>query len=298
MQPVAELAVLHVTDKAVDAGDRLGRAFGSVKPEIQVESDRLRFVPDVVLQTVAATWVQPVGIGKLVQQRLESHKIARRLALCGRRRQMAECHGANPALGLGRLARVVDDERINDRDRSNQCLRPALVRERHRLARQPFQRAMGTNMDQCIYAGDLLQPKIECDVSVARHPRQIVVLVVAPLPLTPLGLKGNADPPTPNGPELKRFVSNGGIFLGLAPGCLKVRDKAIRQLSQGSLVIRDGPANRISGQCRLQPVPRSDCIAFGVEVIHDCLNRSKRIQADRMRRSPSLARIGRKHDGN
>ena len=46
---------------------------------------------------------------------------------------------AEPPLGLHRLARIVDDEGIDHRQRAQHDLGPAVARQRQRLAGQPFQ---------------------------------------------------------------------------------------------------------------------------------------------------------------
>ena len=59
-----------------------------------------------------------------------------------RRRQVADGDGADAALGLRRLAGIVDDERIDHGQRPERRLGGAILRKRGRLARQPFERAM------------------------------------------------------------------------------------------------------------------------------------------------------------
>ena len=81
-----------------------------------------------------------------------------------RRRQVADRDGAEPALGRRRLAGIVDDEGIDHRQAAEQRVGEAGRRERHRLAGQPFQRAVRAEMDQRVDALDLAQPEVE-----ARH---------------------------------------------------------------------------------------------------------------------------------
>ena len=54
VQPVAELAFLHVADEAVDPGDRLGRRCCRVEPKVGLHPRRRRLGPDVGHQAVAA----------------------------------------------------------------------------------------------------------------------------------------------------------------------------------------------------------------------------------------------------
>jgi hypothetical protein len=64
VQPVAELAFLHVADEAVDPGDRLGQGRGPVEPQIGLHPGRRRLGADIGLQAVAAARIKAVGIGK------------------------------------------------------------------------------------------------------------------------------------------------------------------------------------------------------------------------------------------
>ena len=81
------------------------------------------------------------------------------------RGHMAQRDGSDAAFGLCGFAGVIDDERIDDGQRANQCLGPACVGQGHRFAGKPFQRAMGTDMDQRIGSG--LQPEVKGDIGMA-----------------------------------------------------------------------------------------------------------------------------------
>ncbi|MNO09176.1 hypothetical protein D3C81_2321810 [compost metagenome] len=61
---------------------------------------------------------------------------------------MIDNHRLGPALGLGALTRVIDDERIDVRQRPDQGIRPATGGQAHALAWQPFKVAVLANMDQ------------------------------------------------------------------------------------------------------------------------------------------------------
>ena len=109
-----------------------------------------------------------------------------------RRREMADRHRADPALGLRRLARIVDDEGIDHRHRRRAPPRARrIARQRDGLARQPFQRAVRAEMNQRVDALDLAQPDIECDIGVARREVEIVLLALALLAAPAIGLHGD-----------------------------------------------------------------------------------------------------------
>ena len=60
---------------------------------------------------------------------------------------MADGDRAQPALRRRRLAGVVDDKRIGDRNAAKERRREARRRHRDRLARQPFQRPVRAEMN-------------------------------------------------------------------------------------------------------------------------------------------------------
>ena len=61
---------------------------------------------------------------------------------------MAQRHSANAALCLRGLAGVIYNERVNHGHRAGQRFGPAFLGQGHRFPREPFQRAMRTDVDQ------------------------------------------------------------------------------------------------------------------------------------------------------
>ena len=92
---------------------------------------------------------------------------------------MADGERANAPFGLRRLARIVDDKRINDGQRSEHRLGRAIVHERRCLAGQPFKRAMGAAMNHRIDLFMLAEPDIEGDVGMARRQPRIMIVRLA-----------------------------------------------------------------------------------------------------------------------
>ena len=82
---------------------------------------------------------------------------------------MADGDGGNAPLRLGGLAGIVDDERIDHGHGPQQRTGRAGVRKCDSLARQPFERAMGAEMDQRVDPGMLAEPEVEGDIAVARR---------------------------------------------------------------------------------------------------------------------------------
>ena len=76
---------------------------------------------------------------------------------------MADGDGCDPPLGLRRLARIADDEGVDDGQGARDDLRKAGFAKRHRLARQPFERAMRADMDDGMTTERLPKPQAEGD---------------------------------------------------------------------------------------------------------------------------------------
>ena len=83
----------------------------------------------------------------LVDQRLQLGELAPALGPGQRRGQMVDDHRGGAPLGLGALAGVVDDERVEVRQRPQHGLGQAVGREGGGLARQPLEVAMLAEMD-------------------------------------------------------------------------------------------------------------------------------------------------------
>ncbi len=124
---------------------------------------------DQLRQPVAAAAVEPVGLGVFVDQPFKLVLVLVQPGAGQRRRQMAKRDGGDAPLGLRRLAGVGDDEGIDDGQRAGDDLGKAGFAERDGLAGQPFQRAMGADMDEGMDAERFAQPQAEGDQFMARR---------------------------------------------------------------------------------------------------------------------------------
>ena len=106
-----------------------------------------------------------------------------------RRRQMADRHRADAALGLRGFAGIVYDERIDDRRRADEDFGRADFAQRDRLARQPFERAVGAELDDRVDFFVTREPEMECDIAVARRKVEVVVVALARSRVTAVGLR-------------------------------------------------------------------------------------------------------------
>ena len=80
--------------------------------------------------------------GVLVEQLLEPRDVAVALGAGHRRDQVVDERGVRAALGLGALARVVDQERVDQRQVAERGVGAARCGHAERLARQPLQVAV------------------------------------------------------------------------------------------------------------------------------------------------------------
>ena len=169
MQAVLDGEVLEIAQPGVDAAQRfVGRESGA-DAGLARQTAALRGLDDQRRQPLAPAAVEAVGLGIFVDQPLELARVAGKSAVDKRRRQMADGQRRDATLGLRRLARIADDERIDHRQRAGDDLGKAFRRQRDRLARQPFQRAMRAHMHERVDLGDVSQPQAERDQRVARR---------------------------------------------------------------------------------------------------------------------------------
>ena len=139
----------------------------------------MRGFDDQLGQTVAPAAVEPIGLGIFVDQALKSVLVFVQPGAGQRRRQMAKRDGGDAPLGLRRLAGIGDDEGIDNGQGTGDDLGKTVLRECNRLARQPFQRAMGADMDKRMDAKRFAQPEAEGDQRMARRERRIVIVGAA-----------------------------------------------------------------------------------------------------------------------
>ncbi len=114
-----------------------------------------------------------------IEQKFKLMGVAARPAVDQRRRQMADGHAGDAALGLRGFARIADDERIDHGERAGDDFRKTCRGQRDGFARQPFQRAVRAHMHERIGLCDMLQPQPEGDQRVPRRQRRIVIIGAA-----------------------------------------------------------------------------------------------------------------------
>ena len=142
MQAVADLHFLELTKVVVELGKRrvLGLVLGDAA--VQIQADAPREIEDLARQHPKPARVHPRRLVIFVDQLFEVAQRPVGLGAGQRRRQMVDDRRRRPALGLGALAGIVDDEGIEVRCRPERGFGEAILGQRHRLAGQPFEIAV------------------------------------------------------------------------------------------------------------------------------------------------------------
>ena len=122
MQAVANLGVLDLAQPAVDVQHELVeavvvRALGQSK--IMVELRGLDQGPDLTAQRRCLRRVHGFDVSVLVEQLLQPRDVAVRLRPGHRWHQVVDDRRVRPSLGLSALPGIVDQERIDQRQRTD-----------------------------------------------------------------------------------------------------------------------------------------------------------------------------------
>ena len=175
VQAAADLHLLQLAEVAVQLRERRVVVVGGLDPAVAVQPDVGGQGQDLLAQHLQPARVHPGGLEVLVDQQLQLRQRAVGPGPGQRRREMVDDDRLRPPLGLGALAGVVDDERVEVGQGSEGRLRKAGLAERQRLARQPFEIAVLPHVDDGVDVLHGAQPCIERQVAVRRRQVRIVV---------------------------------------------------------------------------------------------------------------------------
>ena len=178
MQPVADAHVFQLAEPGVELPQRRIR-LGPIGLAFPKQSRLARALQNQIGDGARAARIERLRLREFIEQRFQLVGSAIGARLDERRREMADRHGRDPAFGLRGLAGIVDDEGIDHGQWAERRLDGAILRERDRLARQPFERAVRAQMNQRVDPLDLAQPDVERDIGVARRQREVVILALA-----------------------------------------------------------------------------------------------------------------------
>jgi hypothetical protein len=145
---------------------------------------------------------------------------------------MPDCDGRYPAFGLRGLARIADDEWVEDRQCPDDGIRKARRCERHGFAGEPFQRAVGAHMDQRISPEDVSQPQPECHQGMARWQRRIVIIGPSIIRTPAVGRQRHNDITVDADAKQERTIAHVRIVGRIAPRIVKACCQFARQIGQ------------------------------------------------------------------
>ena len=175
MQPVANLQFLQLAEIAVELAERRRFVVLGADAAIDRQSRALRKVPDIRSQHGQAARVERRCLIVFVHQPFQLHHRSVALGARERRGQMIDDCGMSAALCLRALARIVDDEGVEVREGAEHGIGEAVLGERQRLARQPFQIAVLAEMNHGIGREAAPQPAVEGEIGGRRRQGGVVV---------------------------------------------------------------------------------------------------------------------------
>ena len=155
MQAVADLGVLDLAQPAVDVQQEVVEAVvvrAVVQAQVVVELGGLDQRPDLGADRGQLGRVHRGDRGVLVEELLQARDVAVGLGAGHRRHEVVDEGGVHAALGLGALARVVDQERVDERQVAEGGVGAAGGGQAGVLAGQPLQVAVLAEVDHGVGA--------------------------------------------------------------------------------------------------------------------------------------------------
>ena len=268
-------------------------------------------------------------VGVLVEQLLEPGDVAVRLGPRHRRHEVVDDRGVRAALGLRALARVVDEERVDERQVADRRVGGAGRREGGVLAGQPLHRAVLAEVHDGVGAEPVLEPAVRGEVVVRR--REVGVVVdrdrVLAEPARRLdehddvaGLQGGehdlvlvVDEELPGAsPHVSVTSSISSAGRSARPAAVVVgadADVAVGELGRGEplLVLAaggdEGVDERVAGfrvvghleEARDVTVVRPEVVALGTQAAEQADGRDRGVEADRVADPAVLGGVRRQH---
>ncbi len=190
-------------------------------PASRARPERCAWSHDEPRQALAPPAVETVRLCVFVDQTLELARVTGQTGGDERWRQMADGHRRDPPFGLRGLAGIADDEGIEHRQRTEHRLGETGRRQRHRLARQPFERAVRAHVHERVDL--MLQPQAEGDECVPRRQCRIVVVGASIARAAAVGRERDQDIAERARSETERAVAQIRIVGRVAPRAMDER---------------------------------------------------------------------------
>ena len=169
VQPAADLGVLDLAEVPVHAQQEMVEIVRYVRnAEVAVEVGAAHRLPDALLDERQLGGIQRLRLGVLVHQLLDDDDRAVGLGRAHRRDQVIDDDRVGASLRLGALARVVDHERVEERQVGDAEVGEAARRQSQRLSRQPFGGPVLAEMHHRVDPLDVAQEPVEAEVVMRR----------------------------------------------------------------------------------------------------------------------------------
>ena len=166
VQSVADLDVLDLAQPSVDVQQHVveGVVLGSLgQTEVVIHLGGAHQRPDLLADGGQLAGVERGDVGVLVEQLLQSCDVAVAFGAGHRRDEVVDEGGVGSAFGLGALPRVVDEERVDQRQVAERRIGAARRGHAEGLAGQPLQVAVLAEMHHRVGAethGAISAPRV------------------------------------------------------------------------------------------------------------------------------------------
>ena len=193
VQAVPDLHLLELAEIGVELGERLARFLAGGDAAVPVEPDARDELEDLVSEDREAPRVHPRRLVVLVDEALEVGKGTVGLRPGEGRGQVVDNDRLRAALGLRPLPRVVDDERVDVRERAERRLRVARGGEGEGFAGKPFEVPVLAHVHDRVDPRPLPEPGVEGEVAVGGYEVGVVIGGGGVDVVAPRGLKPDDD---------------------------------------------------------------------------------------------------------
>ena len=150
VQAATDLGVLELAQVPVDVQHEVVEGLVTrllSDTQVSVELGLDEQLPDLAADRGQLGRVERGDGGVLVEEVLQPGQVVVGLGASHRRQEVVDDHGVGPALGLGSLARIVDDKGVHERQIAEGDVGPAVGRQAQPLPRQPFEGSVLAQVD-------------------------------------------------------------------------------------------------------------------------------------------------------
>ena len=204
-------------------------------------------------QQLRAARVEAAGEIIFIDQRFEVFQRSVAFSPCKGRRQMVDDDGGCAPLGLRSLARIVDDEGVNVGQRAQRRFGVTALRERQRLARQPFEIAVLAIVQHPLRAKHFAQPDIEGEIAVRGNKRRVVISLFGLDIVAARRLHRDRHIPVNLYGQMECVPFHERVILRRAPALFHFAAHACRELFVMLAILLQG---ELRARCRAHFIPR------------------------------------------